>query len=98
MLSEFQVEKQAAMDGALQLRYPEAMQEQNREGRVVVQFVVDTTGIAELRTFHVIEATDAAFAAATKAAVATARFSPAEVAGRKVRQLVQLPVTFSLNR
>lgn len=95
-LLEFQVEKQAAMvPGTLQPRYPATTRE--RHGRVVVQFVVDTTGRAELSTFKVLVSSNPAFSASVRTALASARFYPAELGGRRVRQLVQLPANFELN-
>jgi protein TonB len=96
---EFQVEKQAAsIPGSMQLRYPSILQSQNVEGKVTAQFVVDTTGRAEMSTWKVLETSNELFSQAAKDAVRGAKFYPAEVGGRKVRQLVQLPLAFSLNR
>ncbi len=96
---EFQVEKQAAqIPGSIQLRYPSILQSQNVEGKVTVQFVVDTTGRAEMNSWKVLETSNELFSSAAKDAVRNAKFYPAEVGGRKVRQLVQLPLAFTLNR
>ena len=96
---EFQVEKQAAqIPGSIQLRYPSILQSQNVEGKVTVQFVVDTTGRAEMGSWKVLETSNELFSSAAKDAVRNAKFYPAEVGGRKVRQLVQLPLAFTLNR
>ncbi len=96
---EFQVEKQAAsIPGSMQLRYPSILQSQNVEGKVTAQFVVDTTGRAEMNSWKVLETSNELFSAAAKDAVRNAKFYPAEVGGRKVRQLVQLPLAFTLNR
>jgi hypothetical protein len=98
-LFEFQVEKQAAsVPGSVNLRYPSILQSQNVEGKVVAQFVVDTTGQAEMGTWTLLESTHPLFAWASYDAVRDARFRPAEAGGRKVRQLVQLPLAFSLDR
>jgi protein TonB len=98
---EFQVEKQAAaLPGEIgkNLRYPSILQSQNVEGKVTVQFVVDTTGRAEMSTWKVLETSNDLFSAAAKDAVRSSRFYAAEVGGRKVRQLVQLPLAFTLNK
>jgi protein TonB len=96
---EFQVEKQAAsIPGSINLRYPSLLQSQNVEGSVTAQFVVDTTGRAEMGTWKVLETSNELFSQAAKDAVRGAKFYPAEVGGRKVRQLVQLPLKFSLNK
>ena len=100
-LCEFQVEKRAAtVPGTLRVRYPnELLNAANSptRGRVVTQFVVDERGNADMTTFNVLEASDPAFVAPVWEAVSRARFSPAEI-GRHhtVRQLVQLPFTFTL--
>jgi len=96
---EFQVEKQAAsVPGSMNLRYPSILQSQNVEGKVTVQFVVDTTGRAEMGSWKVLETSNELFSQAAKDAVRGAKFYPAEVGGRKVRQLVQLPLAFTLNK
>jgi protein TonB len=78
--------------------FPQALRQLGRAGRVLVQFVVDTTGRAEMDGFKVMEATDAQFAESVRAALPRYRFSPGEAAGRKVRTLVQLPFDFTLVR
>lgn len=98
-LFESQVTKQAAqVPGTIQLRYPPELQAGNVEGKVVAQFVVDTAGRAEMDTWDVLEFTHALFAQAVYDAVSSARFAPAEVRGRKVRQLAHVPFTFTINR
>jgi protein TonB len=61
-----------------------------------VSFVVNTDGRAEMSTFRVIRFTQAGFVEAVKTAVEHARFNPAEVGGKAVKQLVQLPFAFNL--
>ncbi len=96
---EFQVEKQAAsIPGSMSLRYPSVLQSQNVEGKVIAQFVVDTTGRVEMSSWKVLETSNELFSQAAKDAVRGAKFYPAEVGGRKVRQLVQLPLAFTLNK
>jgi outer membrane biosynthesis protein TonB len=63
-----------------------------------VQFVVDENGEAQMSTFKVIKSSDPAFTEAVKRSVSASTFFPAEVEGRKVRQLVQLPYKFSYRR
>ena len=58
----------------------------------LVQFVVDTAGIAEPATVKVIEPSQPA-SAKLRATVATWRFAAAEVYGCRVRQVVQVPVS-----
>ena len=84
------------LGGAPAPRYPGALRVSGVSGRVVVRFVVDTVGRAELDDVVVMEATHALFAEAVKSALGLYRFSPGEFGGRKVRTMVQLPFTFTL--
>ena len=94
---EFQVEKQVQqIPGSGNLRYPDMLRSANVEGEVLAQFVVDTSGKYEAGTFKVLKSSHDLFTAAVKNALPTMRFYPAEVGGRKVKQLVQQPFTFSL--
>jgi TonB family protein len=68
------------------------------EGVARVEFVVDTTGQAELQFFTVISSPAPEFSAAVREALADAHFTPAMKGGRIVRQLVQLPVRFTVPR
>ena len=96
---EFQVEKQvAALPGNPAPRYPQSMRQANIEGEVLAQFVVDSSGRPEMWTFKVLKSTHPDFTASVRAAVPFMRFSPAELKGRKVKQLVQMPFVFGLNR
>jgi len=96
---EFQVEKQvAAMPGQSPPRYPDMLRSANVEGEVLAQFVVDTTGRAEMNTYKVLKSSHDLFTNSVKQALANMHFYPAEVGGRKVKQLVQMPFVFSLNK
>ena len=96
-LFDFEVEKQAGPRGPITSRYPAELQAQCVEGKVVAQFVVDTAGRADPRTVRVLQSSHPLFSQSVRAALSAARFYPAEIHGRPVRQLVQLPVTFSMN-
>ena len=96
---DFQVEKAAAaIPGSGAPAYPEMLKSSGVEGEALVQFVVDTTGRAELGSFKVLRASHDAFGQAVRAALPRMRFLPAELGGRKVRMLVQQPFAFALNR
>jgi periplasmic protein TonB len=96
---EFQVEKQVATaPGSIQPRYPDMLRSASVEGEVLAQFVVDTSGRADMRTFKVLKSSHDLFTASVRQALQNMRFYPAEVGGRKVKQVVQQPFTFSLNR
>lgn len=96
---DFQVEKPVVMaPGAAGPAYPDMLRSAGIEGSVLAQFVVDTTGRAEMGTFRVLKSDNDLFSTAVKNALQRMRFLPAEVGGRKVKQLVQQPFQFSLNR
>ncbi len=96
---DFQVEKAAAaIPGSGSPAYPEMLKSSGVEGEALVQFIVDTTGRAELGSFKVLRASHDAFGQAVKAALPRMRFLPAEIGGRKVRMLVQQPFAFALNK
>lgn len=79
-------------------RFPAALRQSGRGGRVVMQFAVDTLGRAEMSGLTVIEATDPLFADAVRTVLSRYRFTAGEAGGRKVRTLVQLPFEFTLAR
>src|SRR5436190_18386264 len=77
---EFQVEKQVApAPGNPSPRYPDMLRSANVEGEVLAQFVVDTTGKADMSTFKVLKETHALFTQAVKTALPQMRFYAAEV-------------------
>jgi TonB family protein len=96
---DFQVEKQVStVPGSPQPRYPDALKMANVQGEVLVQFVVDTTGRADMRTFKVLRSTDFGFTFAVRDVLPRMKFLPAELHGRKVRQMVRQPFTFALTQ
>ena len=96
---DFQVEKPVVMaPGAQGPAYPDMLRSAGIEGQVLAQFVVDTTGRAEMNTFKALKSDNDLFTTAVRNALQRMRFLPAEVGGRKVKQLVQQPFQFSLNR
>jgi protein TonB len=96
---EFQVEKQVApAPGNPGPRYPDMLRSANVEGEVLVQFVVDTTGRVEPGTIKVLKTSHDLFTNSVRQALGGMRFYPAEIGGRKVKQLVQQPFNFTLTR
>jgi len=96
---EFQVEKPAKpAPGNKAPRYPDLLRSSGIEGEVLAQFVLDTTGFADMSSFKVLKSTHDLFTAAVRGSLPTFRFEPAEVGGRKVKQLVQMPFQFSLSK
>lgn len=96
---EFQVEKQVAqIPGSINLRYPDMLRSANVEGEVLAQFVVDTTGRVEANSVKILKSSHDLFTNAVQQALRAARYYPAEIGGRKVKQLVQQPFNFTLTR
>ena len=96
---EFQVEKQVGLvAGSAQPKYPEMLKSANVEGDVLAQFVVDTTGRADMGTFKVLKSTHDLFTRSVRKALEDMRFTPAEIGGHKVKQLVQQPFTFGISK
>jgi protein TonB len=68
------------------------------EGKVVAQFVVDDQGRVEERTIKLVRSDNPLFDEAVRSSLSRMRFAPAEIGGRKVRQLVEMPFVFALSR
>src|SRR5262249_46320724 len=97
--TEFRVERPAALlPGNSAPIYPQQLRSAGVEGKLLTRFVVDTTGRAMVETFRVIERTDERFIPAVREAVASFRFSPAEVGGKKVKQLIEMPFEFMFGK
>jgi len=84
------------LPGAPDPRYPNSLRSSGMSGQVVVRFVIDTLGRAELGSLTTVEATHVLFAESVREALGRFRFTPGEAAGRKVRTMVQIPFTFAL--
>ncbi len=94
-----QVERQASfVAGSGAPRYPEALRSSGVEGKVVALFVVDEKGRAEADSVRFLSSDNALFDEAVRRALPRMRFVPAEIGGRKVRQLVQMPFVFTIGR
>jgi TonB family protein len=79
-------------------RYPEGLRTAGLAGRVVVQFIIDSTGRVEVASIRVLESTHALFAAAVLEVLPRYRFVAAEANGRQTRMTVQMPFEFTLDR
>lgn len=96
---EFQVEKQVqTAPGSAHPQYPAMLKSANVEGEVLAQFVVNTDGRADLSTFKVLKSTHDLFTKSVRTALPDMRFTPAEIGGHKVKQLVQQPFTFAVSK
>ncbi len=94
-----EVEKQVApLPGGSPPRYPEALRIAGVEGEVVAVFVVDDQGRVEAGSISFVRSDNDQFEREVRATLRDMRFAPAEVGGRNVRQLVQMPFVFKLSR
>jgi len=95
---EFQVEKPAAKIGGEGPEYPNVLKDSGIEGQVLAQFVVNESGRYEGGTLKILSSSNSAFTAAVKDALPRIRFSAAQIGGKKVQQLVQMPFSFHLTK
>jgi protein TonB len=93
---EFQVEKAVEKIGGDAPEYPSSLRESGVEGQVLAQFVVNESGRYESGTLKILSSSNPAFTAAVKDALPCMRFSAAQIGGKKVQQLVQMPFQFHL--
>lgn len=80
--------------GSIRTVYPDSLFHARVGGTATVRFIVDTAGLVEMPTLEV-NATHDLFAQAARVALSEARFSPAVLEGRRVRQVVALPFRFT---
>ena len=96
---EFQVEVPVKpAPGSAMPRYPNLLRQAAVEGEVLAQFVVDTTGRAEIGSLKILKSSHELFTESVRTALPQMRFVPADVGGKKVKQLVQEPFSFSMSR
>ena len=95
---EFQVEKAVEKIGGDAPDYPQALRDQGVEGKVLAQFVVGENGRYQGGTLKILDSSNPAFTAAVKDALPRMRFSAAQIGGKKVAQLVQMPFQFNLKK
>ena len=96
VLTQDEVDRGARLDNAGAVpHYPDSLLTLRVRGRVVVEFVVDTMGMVERGSIAVLSSTNELFTAAVRDALGVSHFSPAMKQGRRVRQFVQLPFTFT---
>ncbi len=96
-LFEFQVDQPASYRGDTLLVPRPArerfIQMQAHPEAVIVQFVVDTLGAVDPRSFHVLRTPSAAAADSVRQVITRWAFTPAVSGGCRVPQLVQTAVT-----
>jgi protein TonB len=79
-------------------RYPASLARAGIEASFMVEFVVDSTGRVDAKTLNFPKTAHPMFLKAVKDALLHSRYFPAELAGMRVRQLVQQQFTFVLGR
>ena len=95
---EFQVEKAVERIGGDSPVYPEFLKSSGVEGQVLAQFVVNESGRYEPGSLKILSSSNPAFTAAVKDALPRIKFSAAQIGGKKVQQLVQMPFQFHLQK
>jgi protein TonB len=75
-------------------RYPRHLEAAGLQGRVLVEFVIDTAGHVEPGSVRSLESTYPAFEKAAQEAMLGSLFTPARLSGRPVRQLTRQSVRF----
>jgi protein TonB len=94
---EFQVEKAVEKIGGDSPEYPAGLKDSGVEGQVLAQFVVNENGRYEAGTLKILNSSNPGFTAAVKDALPRMKFSAAQIGGRKVQQLVQMPFQFHIS-
>jgi TonB family protein len=79
-------------------RYPESLRQAQIDGHVVVRFTVDTTGRVDASSIQIVTSTHDLFTRAVREALGNFRFKPAEVGGRRVAALAEMPFEFQISR
>ena len=76
--------------------YPPELLKEGTEGGVFIRFVVDTNGHADPRSIEVVRATHPLFTESVRHAIPLMLFSPAAIAGKRVRQAVEQNFEFRI--
>jgi protein TonB len=96
---EFQVEKPAEMlQDSPKPKYPSVLESSGIAGEVQAQFVVASSGKADMDSFKVLKSTNELFTQAVKNVLPRMKFSPAMIGGKPVNQLVQQSFQFAVPR
>jgi periplasmic protein TonB len=94
-----EVEKQVALKpGNAPPVYPAPLRDMGVDGEVIALFVVNEMGQAEDSTVRFVRSDNRLFDDAVRTALRRMRFVPAQIGGKKVRQLVQMPFVFTIQK
>lgn len=91
-----EVDEPAAVVSQPAPRYPPALRLAQVEGRVLLEFIIDTTGRVERGSLRVIESSQPGFEASARETLERSLFRPGRVAGRPVRQRTLQSVAFRI--
>jgi TonB family protein len=92
---EAQVDDPPDLISAGPRRYPPVLERAGVGGRVIAQFVVDTTGPPETSGFRILSSTNPSFNEPAKEMIMKSVFRPGRVRGQAVRVQVQQAVSFN---
>lgn len=92
---EAQVDDPPQLISAGPMRYPEVLRAAGIAGRVVVTFVVDTTGHPDPSSINVVTTPHQGFNNATKELVSKSVYRPGKVRGQAVAVLVRQTINFT---
>ncbi len=93
-------ERPENIQGTCALRYPDVLRQAGIEGRIMIEFVIDTLGRAERGSLRIISNGGQQLfeAPARDAVLNSCRYRPGRIQGRAVRVRVQQPVNFTISR
>lgn len=90
-------ERPALVPGSCQAPvYPVLLRSARVEGRVVLQYIVNTDGRVDPASITTLQSPHRQFDDAARRALATCRYRPGRAESRPVRVMVQTPFTFAL--
>ncbi len=92
------VEERPEYVGGPKPRYPDLLRQAGIDGRVLVEFVVDTMGRVERGSIKILSSTNQLFEQPTREAISASSFRPGKISGRAVRVRVQQPINFQISR
>ncbi len=92
------VDERPQVLSAPQVGYPPLLRQAKIQGRVLVQFILDTLGRAEPQSVKIVQSPNSGFDEEATSYVLHTTFRPARVHGRPVRVLLNLPIDFKINR
>ena len=68
------------------------------DGRVLVRFTVDTTGAVDMNSVMILSSTHDLFTRSVRDVLPSFRFKPAELHGKRVPSLAEMPFEFSISK